>query len=76
MKRLYVKPSCRGEKLGEKLICEIMKHAKEAGYKEMVLDTIEPLKAAVHLYEKCGFRHCEPYFNNPMSDVIYFRAIL
>lgn len=37
MKRLYVKPSCRGEKLGEKLICEIMKHAKEAGYKEWCL---------------------------------------
>lgn len=76
MKRLYVKPSCRGEKLGEKLICKIMKHAKEAGYKEMVLDTIEPLKAAVHLYEKYEFKRCEPYYNNPMSDVIYFRAIL
>lgn len=76
MKRLYVKPSCRGEKLGEKLICEIMKRAKEAGYKEMVLDTIEPLKAAVHLYEKYEFKRCEPYYNNPMSDVIYFRAIL
>lgn len=76
MKRLYVKPSCRGEKLGEKSICEIMKHAKEAGYKEMVLDTIEPLKAAIHLYEKYEFKRCEPYYNNPMSDVIYFRAIL
>lgn len=76
MKRLYVKPSCRGEKLGEKLICEIMKHAKEASFNEMVLDTIEPLRAAVHLYEKCGFKRCEPYYNNPMNDVIYFKATL
>ena len=76
MKRLYVKLSCRGDKLGEKLIVEIMKHAKQTGYKEMVLDTIEPLKAAIHLYEKCGFERCEPYYDNPMSDVIYFRAVL
>ena len=37
----------------------------------MVLDTIEPLKAAIHLYKKFGFIECEPYYNNPMDDVIY-----
>lgn len=32
MKRLYVKPSCRGMKLGEKLIEELIAHARQAGY--------------------------------------------
>ena len=59
-------------KLGEKLIDEIMSHAKNAGYKKMVLDTIEPLKSAIHLYKKAGFIEREPYYHNPMSDVIYF----
>lgn len=67
-----VKPESRGMKLGEKLIDEIMFHAKNAGYKKMVLDTIEPLKSAIHLYKKAGFIECEPYYHNPMSDVIYF----
>ena len=37
----------------------------------MVLDTITPLKAAIHLYEAQGFIQCEPYYDNPMNDVIY-----
>ena len=76
MKRLYVKPTARGFHLGEQLVTEIIKHAKAAGFKEMVLDTIEPLKAAIFLYQKCGFKRCEPYYNNPMDDVIYMRKSL
>ena len=37
----------------------------------MVLDTIAPLQAAIHLYKKHGFTECEPYYHNPMDDVIY-----
>ena len=66
MKRLFVKPEYRKMKLGE----------RKKGYKEMVLDTIEPLKAAIHLYKKFGFKECEPYYNNPMNDVIYMKKIL
>ena len=76
MKRMYVKPSCRGMKLGEKLIEELIAHARQAGYKEMVLDTIVPLQSAKHLYKKLGFTECEPYYHNPMPDVLYFRKEL
>lgn len=76
MKRLYVKPSCRGQKLGEKLIGELIHHAKQAGYQEMILDTIAPLKSAIYLYKKFGFIECEAYYNNPMSDVLYLRKKL
>lgn len=76
MKRLYVKPECRGMKLGEKLVEEIIAHARKAGYKEMVLDTIIPLQSAIHLYKKAGFTECEPYYNNPMDDVVYFKKEL
>lgn len=76
MKRLYVKHSCRGMKLGEKLIEELIAHARQAGYKEMVLDTIVPLQSAIHLYKKLGFTECEPYYHNPMPDVLYFRKEL
>jgi len=42
----------------------------------MVLDTIEPLQAAIHLYKKYGFTECEPYYYNSMDDVIYMRKEL
>ena len=76
MKRLYVSPECRGMKLGEKLVDEIKKKKKNAGFKEMVLDTIVPLQAAIHLYNKMGFEECEPYYYNPMDDVIYMKRLL
>lgn len=76
MKRLYVTPESRGMALGEKLIAAITEHARAAGYSEMVLDTIAPLKAAIHLYKKAGFEECPAYYDNPMADVIYFRKDL
>ena len=76
MKRLYVSPACRGKKVGERLVTSIMQSAREAGFKEMVLDTLEPLHAAVCLYKKMGFCECAAYYHNPMSDVIYMKKFL
>lgn len=76
MKRLYVRPKARDMHLGSILVKAIIEHAQNAGYREMVLDTIEPLKTAVSLYKKNGFEECEAYYNNPMKDVIYMRRDL
>lgn len=76
MKRLYVRPQARGTRLGDALVKEILEHAKAAGYREMVLDTLLPMQAAIHLYQKYGFAECEPYYHNPMDDVIYMKKSL
>ena len=76
MKRLYIKPEMRGLHVGDLLVEEIIEHARKAGYKEMVLDTIVPLRAAIGLYKKHGFQECEPYYDNPMDDVIYMKKDL
>lgn len=76
MKRLYVRPKARGKHVGEKLVLAIIEHARNYGYKEIVLDTIVPLKAAINLYHKYGFEECSPYYNNPMDDVIYMKKCL
>ena len=76
MKRLYVIPEARGKHLGEILIKKIQEEAKKEGYQEMVLDTIIPLKTAIHLYKKQGFEECEAYYDNPMENVIYMKKNL
>lgn len=72
MKRLYVTPAARGDHLGERLAKRIVELAHEDGYARMVLDTVEPLEAAISLYRKLGFEEVEPYYHNPFGDVIYF----
>lgn len=76
MKRLYLDPSCRGLKMGDKIVAAIIEHARAAGYREMVLDTVKPLAAAIHLYQNYGFEECAPYYDNPMDDVVYMKLAL
>lgn len=71
MKRLYVRPQFRGLHLGQALGAHIVDAARADGYAQMVLDTIEPFKAAIHIYHGLGFEEIPAYYDNPMDDVIY-----
>lgn len=76
MKRLFVQAGYRNLHIGCKLIEVILEQAKKDGYQEMVLDTIEPLQSAIHLYKRYGFTETQAYYNNPMDDVIYMKRTL
>ncbi|MDJ0951417.1 MAG: GNAT family N-acetyltransferase [Alphaproteobacteria bacterium] len=72
MKRLYVRPDFRGLKLGRRLAEAVIGVAREIGYQEMVLDTIESMEEAGALYQSLGFREIAPYYDNPLEGVHYF----
>ncbi len=71
MKRLYVKPQFRHKGYGRILVTEMLNVAREKGYKEMILDTLEILKPAIQLYKKFGFKITKPYYHNPLEGVVY-----
>lgn len=76
MKRLYVRPEFRGKHIGEYLVKEIIKEAKEIGYSHIFLDTLPFLKSALKLYEKFGFYQIECYNNSPMHTSIFMKLDL
>ena len=76
MKRLYVKPSFRKNKIGRLLVEDLLNSAKEKNYKKMRLDTFLKLQAAVHLYEQFGFKNISAYYNNPLQGVMYMEKEL
>ena len=63
-------------KIGYELIKDIIELASKDDFEEMVLDTLKPLKSAIHLYKKFGFEEIQAYYDNPMDDVIYMRLVL
>ena len=71
VKRLYVQPAHRGEGWGGRLVAAILAAASAAGYDELRLDTLEWMDAARALYERAGFATCPPYYDNPLSGVVY-----
>lgn len=77
MKRLYLRPTFRGKRLGLVLAETIIAEARKIGYKQMRLDTVEPvMKDAVSMYRKLGFREIPAYRENPMEGTIYFELQL
>ncbi len=76
MKRLYVRPDFRGRHIGDELVRQIIKDAKEIGYSHMLLDTLPFLKSAIHLYKAYGFYEIRCYNDSPMKTSIYMKLDL
>lgn len=66
MKRLYVRPSHRGQGLGRELLARVVDAARERGYRSMRLDTLPSMVQAAPLYASFGFSEIAPYYDNPV----------
>jgi GNAT superfamily N-acetyltransferase len=71
MKRMYVRPEARAQRLGRRLAERIIEEAREAGYRRILLDTLPKLSAALALYSKLGFKPIETYTFNPIEGVLF-----
>ena len=76
LKRMYIRPAFRRMGLGRELALRIIADAREAGYREMLLDTLPFLQAAKALYRSLGFYEIERYNDSPMDTSIYMRLTL
>lgn len=76
MKRLYVKPFFRGQKVGKLLAEIVIKAAKDMGYDYMRLDTVPSMKQANTLYNALGFKQIVSYQLNPIEGATFFELNL
>lgn len=75
MKRLYVSPEGRGTGVGKALAEAVVIEAKGLGYERMVLDTLGSMTTPLKLYRGLGFRDIEPYYHNPLADVVFLELM-
>ena len=59
LQKLYLNDSVKGRGLSYDLMNKVESVARDLGYKRMYLETHDNLKAAIHLYEKCGYKEIE-----------------
>jgi putative acetyltransferase len=77
MKHLYLRPQFRGKGLGRALAERIIAEARQIGYQQMRLDTVETeMKDAVAMYRKLGFKEIAPYRSNPIAGAMYMELKL
>jgi putative acetyltransferase len=76
MKRLYVRPRCRGLGLGQLLARAVIAEARALGYTAMQLDTLSTMHSAIGLYRELGFQPTAPYYRNPLEGALFFELKL
>lgn len=70
MKRVFIDPWHRGQRLGEKLLAALEQAAAGKSCHTLRLETGIEQHAAVKLYQRCGYQICEPfapYSADPLS---------
>lgn len=65
LRLLAVAPTARGAGVGQALVDECVRRARESGARELGLHTSESLRAAVRMYERMGFERAPEYDFRP-----------
>jgi GNAT superfamily N-acetyltransferase len=71
LKRLWVRPSFRGKKVGRALVESLINEARQAGYGAMVLNTVDILTEAQSLYRSLGFEATAAYYDSADDAMPY-----
>ncbi|KUM27674.1 acetyltransferase [Mesorhizobium loti] len=77
VKRMYTRPSHRGQKIGAQIVARVESLARQEGLKRLVLETGDRHPAAWTVYERAGFSRCGPVLDYPDSEwsVFYEKSL-
>jgi GNAT superfamily N-acetyltransferase len=72
MKRLYVRPAYRSYGLGKQLVEAVILAARQAGHRELRLDTLPSMASAQALYHRLGFVEIPPYSDKHLPGTRFY----
>lgn len=70
LQKLYLSPAAKGSGLSYQILDQVERGAKEAGFKQLYLETHTNLKAAIHIYEKAGFKLLDDPLTHPVHQTV------
>jgi putative acetyltransferase len=71
LRKMYSLPNQRGKGLGKSMLEFALAKARELDYSHVVLETASPLKEAINLYKKFGFKEYKPEHLSARCDQAY-----
>jgi putative acetyltransferase len=76
LRKMYVKAEFRKLGLGKILLQRATNFASRKGYRELVLETVNSMKAAIALYERSGFKRVENQAAaSPRCDIVMVKDL-
>jgi ribosomal protein S18 acetylase RimI-like enzyme len=54
----------------------VIEEARQAGYRELLGDTMPVMERALAMYDRMGFERTEPYGAKPTEGAVYIRLCL
>lgn len=72
IKRMYVVPAERGQRVGERVLARLEALLVAEGFRAAMLETGREQTAAVRLYERCGYRERPPFGGYPDNGLSVF----
>jgi len=72
VKRMYVDPTLRGQRIGERMLQALEGSLRERGLRRALLETGEAQQAAVRLYERCGYTRRAAFGGYPDNGLSVF----
>jgi GNAT superfamily N-acetyltransferase len=74
LKRMFVHPAFRGQRIGERLVDALFEQARLYGYKQVLLDSHRSMTKAHEIYRKLGFDEVDapPDFPEELRQVVVF----
>lgn len=76
MKRLYVRSAYRSLGLGQRLVEAVIAAARQAGFRELRLDTLPTMASAQSLYRRLGFAEILPYNDKHLPGTRFYALML
>ncbi|MBA2587099.1 MAG: GNAT family N-acetyltransferase [Alphaproteobacteria bacterium] len=70
IKRMFVRPKARKSGVGKALVTAALAAAKTLGYREVKLDSLPEMTAAIALYKIFGFAPIPPYGSHPYPGLV------
>jgi GNAT superfamily N-acetyltransferase len=75
IKRMFVAPGARRHGYGRKLLDALEEAAREAGFRRIVLDTLDSHVDAMTLYDSAGYARVPAYNENPYASAWFAKEL-